>query len=83
MNYFTVPAPTFVLIHKTIWPEFLIPPRCPRQDAAVLSPRAQKIRKETSEYRHGRKGFIIPVKTPMGTHDWPCVVATHVTEVGE
>jgi hypothetical protein len=82
MNDFTVPAPTFVLITCTVYPEMLILPPCPKVVSAVLSPRVRKARKEASEYRHGRKGFILPVKTPMGTHDWPCVVATHVTEVG-
>jgi hypothetical protein len=81
--YAYAPAPSFALITYTVWPEFLIPPRCPRQEAAVLSPRVQKIRRETAEYRHGTTPFILPVKTSMGTHDGPCVVAPHVTEVGE
>ena len=81
-NVFSVPAPTFALISYTIWPDFLITPLNPKADAAVKSPRVRKDRKETTEYRHGRKGFILPVKTSMGTYDWPCVVAPHVTEVG-
>jgi len=80
--YAYTPAPTFALITYTVWPEFLIPPRCPRQDAAVLSPRVQKIRKETAEYRHGRKGFSFPVKINGVKSVWPCVVVPHVTEVG-
>lgn len=81
--YAYTPAPTFALITYTVWPDFLIPPRCPRQDAAVLSPRVQKIRKETAEYRHGRKGYNFPVKINGVESVWPCVVAPHVTEVGE
>lgn len=81
--YAYTPAPNFALITYTVWPEFLIPPRCPRQDAAVLSPQVQKIRRESAEYRHGRKGFILPMTTSMGTHDWPCVVVPHVSEVIE
>ncbi len=80
--YAYTPAPTFALITYTVWPDFLIPPRCPRQDAAVLSPRVQKIRKETAEYRHGRKGYNFPVKINGVESVWPCVVAPHVTEVG-
>ena len=79
--YAYTPAPTFVLITYTVWPDFLIPPRCPRQDAAC-SPRVQKIRKESAEYRHGRKGFSLPVKINGVDSVWPCVVAPHVTEVG-
>lgn len=79
--YAYAPAPSFALITFTIWPDFLIAPRCPKQDAAVLSPRVQKIRRETSEYRHGRKGFNFPQKINGVESVWPCVVAPHICEV--
>lgn len=79
--YTYAPAPSFALITYRPWPAFLMPPRCSNAEAAAFPPRVQKIRRETSEYRHGRKGFNLPQKINGVESVWPCVVAPHICEV--